>query len=163
MSRYLSLLFILALPACTTSEPADQGGAKPPPARSVTVRRVLSGDTLELEGGEIVRLAGIRAPGNGEPFCEEARLALETYVIGRDINSQMRFFPDLADGRGRRVGHLEVPAKALKVQLLVNTELLERGLARIDYKTLAPMFEPFFESKEERARTDRRGLWAIAR
>ena len=37
-----------------------------------TVLRVIDGDTIELAGGEIVRLIGVDTPETGEPGASEA-------------------------------------------------------------------------------------------
>jgi endonuclease YncB( thermonuclease family) len=124
---------------------------------------VLSGDTAELDTGEVVRYAGIAAPRPGEPFFEEARGRNDEHVVGRDIVVEVRFVPDKKDAQGLRCANLTVPARTLRVSLWVNPEILQEGLARIDYPTLPSGLEPFFEVREEEARKARRGIWSRPR
>jgi endonuclease YncB( thermonuclease family) len=151
MRRFASIACLFALTGCFGGNLEDG---------IYEVRRVLSGDTVELRSGKTVRYAGIRAPVLGEPFFEEARIVNDRYVVGREVKVNFKFLEGVEDAKGHPCAMVLVPARALKVSVLVNTELLERGLARIDFKTLPRGRERFFEEREERARQDRRGIWS---
>jgi len=124
------------------------------------VRRTVTGDLVELDSGKLVRFAGIRAPALGEPFYEEARLFTDRYVMGREVKVNLKFLEGVTDEEGRPCAMVLAPARALTVSTLVNTEILEAGFARIDFKILPLGREAFFENREERARRHRRGIWS---
>jgi micrococcal nuclease len=164
MKRIAAFLLAVALAGCASGEDRDgkPGLGGDPPERH-TVRRALSGDTIELDSGEAVRYAGIEAPRPGEPFFEEARGQNDQIVVGRGIVVEVRFLPGRKDAGGLRIANVTVPAETLRVSLWVAPELLERGQARIDFRTVPPGFEPFFELREENARRAKRGIWANPR
>ncbi|GEM_PF-3427852 len=144
----------------TAQAPSPHLGPEEGPYR---VKRVLSGDLIELANGESIRYAGIIAPKPGEAFFEEARLRNDQFVVGKDVEVHLRVLEGKRDEEGRRFASVLVPAKTLDVSVLVNTSLLESGLARIDYHTVPEGFEPFFEVKEDRARRAGRGIWESTR
>jgi micrococcal nuclease len=164
MNRTFALFFAVLLAGCASSDGREgDTGLAGIPAERHTVRRVLSGDTAELDTGEVIRYAGIAAPRPGEPFFEEARRRNDECVVGREIVVEVRFVPESRDADGRRCANLTVPARTLRVSLWVNPEILEEGLARIDYPTLPAGLESFFEVREEQARKARRGIWSRPR
>jgi endonuclease YncB( thermonuclease family) len=153
----------LLLAGCVT---VDAGGDdKPRPsgpatgADSFMVQRVISGDLIELETGETIRYVGVRAPGKGEDFHQEARLANERLVFGKLVRVKVVFLKGIRDEKGRRLAHVYTPGSALNVMTWVNAELLEGGWGRLDYKGLASRFERRFEEREAIARTMVRGIW----
>ena len=58
----------------------------PAMGRTYVVTRIVDGDTLELDNGEIVRLAGIDTPEVGECGFEQASAALGRLVLGRAVH-----------------------------------------------------------------------------
>jgi len=74
--------------------------------RSVKVKRVLDGDTIEIEGGERVRYLGINAPESGQPFSTEATRENERLVAGRAVN--LEFDIQTQDRYGRLLAHIWV-------------------------------------------------------
>jgi endonuclease YncB( thermonuclease family) len=128
-----------------------------------TVRRTLSGDRIELDSGLVVRYAGIIAPVLGDPFYEDARLRNDQFVVGRDIRVELRFLRGRFDREGNPYASVFVPARSLKASVWVNTELLEQGLGRIDFKTVPAGKDYFFEERERRARLAKRGIWSRRR
>lgn len=119
----------------------------------VEVHRVLDGDTLELRGGERLRLAGIDAPELGQPTrvggLDAGKLAtdcLKQTVSG----NQWRLEPKGRDIYGRQLGELWTGDRCL------SQFLIERGCASV---------YPFVQDPQlwrslERAKRQRRGLWA---
>ncbi|WP_291318385.1 thermonuclease family protein [Desulfonatronospira sp.] len=83
-------------------------------ARDVRVAWVPDGDTLILEGREVVRIKGIDAPetaGNGHPdqyFAREATDRLEELVQGRVITLKPGQVPE--DRYGRTLAHAYLPS-----------------------------------------------------
>jgi len=49
------------------------------------VTRIIDGDTLEIENGEIIRLSGINTPEKKECYYEEAKQALSQLTINKSV------------------------------------------------------------------------------
>ena len=82
-------------------------------------------------------------------------------VQGPDLEVKLLILEGMKDGKDQPYAQILVPARALKkAHLLVNTEILEAGLARIDFKSVPRGREAFFEEREARARTEGRGIWS---
>ncbi|MHC5038027.1 MAG: thermonuclease family protein [Planctomycetota bacterium] len=127
------------------------------------VKRALSGDTIELETGEVIRYAGILAPVAGQPFFEESRLRNDQFVVGRDVRVELVLLKGRKDSEGRAYALALVPAQTLRASVMVNTEILQSGLAKIDYKTMPTGRESFFEERQEFARRRNLGIWSDRR
>src|SRR3989344_5948521 len=52
---------------------------------TATVKRVIDGDTLELDNGNKVRLICIDTPEIGQPYFQEAKSYLESLVLNKKI------------------------------------------------------------------------------
>jgi endonuclease YncB( thermonuclease family) len=128
---------------------------------SATVLRVGDGDTLDVRGGERVRLAQIDAPelGEGECYAREAlheleRLATPGAVVELESDPQL----DDVDRFGRSLRYVQADG------LNVNVALVRRGSAA-----------PYFRNGEEgvyadelldavdEARRGSRGMWGSCR
>ncbi|MBC6440671.1 MAG: thermonuclease family protein [Rhodospirillales bacterium] len=125
------------------------------------VVEIVDGDTLVLSDGAEVRLVGIMVPKlalgrdwmTDEPLAQDAKDALETLVLGRDVI----LVPDQTsmDRHGRLLAHVLDPQG-----VWVQAALLEAGLARVysfaDNRVhVADMLE-----HEASARGAARGLWS---
>lgn len=91
--------------------------------RQGRVTGVVSGDTLELDGGDQVHLAGVEAPRRGAPYAEEATAALEHLVDGRRI--EILHGGAKVDPFGRAVGHV----RDLKSRRWIEGALIDAGPA----------------------------------
>ncbi|PWC34443.1 thermonuclease family protein [Azospirillum sp. TSO35-2] len=130
-------------------------------AAGLRVTAVLDGDTLELEDGRRVRLAGIEAakpprgakPDDGRvwPLAEAATAALADLALGRRVAVHG---PAAVDRHGRLLAHL-VRDDGLWLQ----SALLARGLARVHSRPDARAYTAELLADEERARGAGRGLW----
>ena len=118
--------------------------------------QVIDGDTLVVEGPDdevTVRIIGINTPERGECFADEATDALETLVDGEGLEL-VADVSDL-DQFGRALRYVETTTG-----VDIGAELVALGLA------IARRYEPDverssrYQSLQERARTDGRGLWA---
>lgn len=119
------------------------------------VIEVRSADVVMLDDGEPVKLAGLASLPSDDPYGAEARTALEALVLGREV--ELLSGGAGHDPFGRRVAHLRL----VKGRKWVQGEMLEAGAGRVrtfaDNRALAAsMLE-----HEARARTARRGLWAL--
>lgn len=118
----------------------------------VQVIRVLDGDTLELRGGERLRLAGIDAPEKGQPTRvgrgdagQLAKNCLEQVIKTR----KWRLEPKGRDIYGRQLGELWDEEQGL------SEILIERGCASV-----YPFYnDPALWRSLERAKRMRKGLW----
>lgn len=90
------------------------------------VLRVIDGDTVKLESGRVVRLAGINAPEKG--FCgySEAKKYLSDLVEGKTVESKYS-----SQGvYGRQLAYLYLD------DLFINKDLLEKGLVRYEGRAI---------------------------
>jgi micrococcal nuclease len=130
-----------------------------PLARWGEVASVLSGDSLRLASGQLVRLAGIRAPYLGHPrwgdglFGPEAKQALEELARGKRVELSYPSRPERADGSLLAFAKLEDGRE-------LNALLLEQGAAQVDLETAGPERRRLYLELEASARRDRVGLWA---
>ncbi len=122
------------------------------------VSEVLSGDTVVLEDGSRVRYAGVRAPGAGEPLEGESRQENARYVLRQKV----RYLP--VEGMGPPLhAYVFVPNSTGRVHLLVQLEMLERGLVHLDPATLSEgPYQDEMIARAERARKAGRGVHAGA-
>ena len=143
----LSLLLTVAAPAAM--------------AEGWRVAAVLDGDTLELDDGRQVRLAGIEAAkpprnavsGDGRrwPLAEAATAALGELALGRVVTPRGDV---VQDRHGRLVAHL-----LRDDGLWLQVELLARGHARVHTRPDARAFAREMLATEDGARSAQRGLW----
>lgn len=129
--------------------------------------RVIDGDTLRLEDGRELRLAGIAAPKRPLgvaaerpwPLADQAKAALGELVMGQDLRLEPKD-PD-RDRYGRLLAQLYVlvPGQAA---IWVQGALLARGLARVERSVETAEVAAELLAVEAAARAARRGLWRIA-
>lgn len=122
------------------------------------VKRVVDGDTIELENGEKVRYIGMDTPESVDPrkpvqcFAKEASKKNEEMVLNQQVNLEKDVTD--RDKYGRLLRYVYVH------DTFVNLELVKSGYARIytyppDVKYNAQLLEA-----EKEARTNNRGLWS---
>lgn len=125
----------------------------------VKVKRVVDGDTIELENGEKVRYIGINTPESVkvnspvECFGKEASKKNEELVEGKSV----RLERDVSDkdryGRLLRFVYLEDGT-------FVNDVLVREGYARVSTFPPDVAKAEQFKMAEREARENKRGLWA---
>jgi endonuclease YncB( thermonuclease family) len=150
--RFLALAGSLpmGLSACGESE-LNQLAAGP----SAKVAGVRSGDSVTLDGGQVVRLAGIEAPYGQAIYAAEASLALSDLVAGQGV--ELLFGGARQDPYGRTLAHLRLQRTGQWVQ----KALLEQGAARVrTYADNRALARPMLDA-EARARKAKRGLWTL--
>lgn len=98
-------------------------GAPNPQSKGARVIKVIDGDTIEIEGGKLIRYIGINAPEMDMPFYKEATQKNKTLVEGKRIRLEV-CKPEPWDRHGR------ILAWVYTDNTLVNAELLKEGLAR---------------------------------
>lgn len=130
---------------------------------SGAVTRVVDGDTLELDGGLVVRLAQIEAPRvrADDPAGAAAAAALTALVQGKTV--QLRYGGLRRDRRGRALAQVFVPQGLMKEPLWVQADLLRQGHAKVHTYADNRAEIAALWSAEREARRARRGLWASPR
>ena len=119
------------------------------------VTRVIDGDTLELRGGETVRLLGIDTPETGEPFFLDAKLFLFRLVCHKDVRIELD--ESKYDTYYRLLGHIYVETEDGWV--LANTEIVRAGLADLLFIPPNERYHEYFEAVLYEAILDRREMW----
>jgi micrococcal nuclease len=118
---------------------------------SAFVVRVIDGDTIEIEGGQKVRLLGINAPEKGQAFYEQAIKKLKiienkTVILESDFEDRDRYNRLLRwiwyDGQ------------------LINTQLVAEGLA-FSYMAEGTKYEEQINTAQKQAQQAGLGLWSI--
>lgn len=126
------------------------------PGGVAVVKEALSGDTVLLEDGRTVRLAGIQAPKMGRlrkaPLADEARAALEQLSRGHRVT--------VLFGAGHVDRHDRVLAQLVRDDgLWLQGEMLERGWARVFSLPDLPSVIAELLAREAPAREAKRGIW----
>jgi endonuclease YncB( thermonuclease family) len=141
----------LALAACGDAVELDRLAAGP----TAMALSAPTGDTLVLEGGKALRLAGIDAPGPGRPYADEARHVLEGLAARQRVS--LAFDGARTDAEGRQLAQARLSDSGRWLE----GELLRAGAARVrttpDNRALAKRML----DAEALARRDRLGLWAL--
>jgi len=101
---------------------------------TVIIKRVIDGDTIELESGERVRLLGINTPEKGEWLYEEAKKFLNNSIFNKSVFlEQGRENKDLY---GRSLRYIFIESNDSKNEKKsVNEQLIENGYANYYYPT----------------------------
>jgi micrococcal nuclease len=140
-------LLLMAAPVLIAAAPADpafnDGG-------TVTVSRVVDGETLALSDGRILRLVDIDVPNRGA-LATQTKDALTKLVAGQPL--ALKFAGTTQDRQGRVLGELYAGDR------WVQGELLKRGLARVAGTADDRTGLPQMLALEKRARRAHRGLW----
>lgn len=139
-------------------------GLEPGPARAASA--VIDGDTVRLDDGKIVKLAGILAPRAFDVGAERgtwppedgARAALETLVRGQSV--ALAFSGPRTDRHERVIAHLFVARDDQR--MWVQQALVARGHARVHAAPGASACLAHLLEAEGRARSSNLGLWAHA-
>lgn len=130
-------------------------------AETFLVKRVIDGDTIELDNGEKVRYIGINTPETVDPgrsvecFGKEASEFNKKLVEGgkvilmRDISDRDKY------GRSLRFVYLEDGT-------FINEMLVREGYAFVATYSPDVSKQDVFRSAEKLARDEKRGLWSEA-
>jgi micrococcal nuclease len=120
--------------------------------------RVVDGDTIELDGGEHVRLIGVDTPESVdprrpvEPFGKEASAFTRRMAEGKTV--RLEFEEETVDTYGRTLAYVYLPDGTL-----LNREIIRQGYGHA-YTRFPFRYEREFVILERQARAAGRGLWA---
>ncbi len=125
------------------------------------VVRVIDGDTLVvlMDARDVtVRLIGVAAPERAEPYGGEATTFLTNLLLGESISLEYEGGVPHLDRFGRTLGYVYRQPDGLAV----NSEVVRQGYGSVyDEKHFSQ--EPVFRRYESRARSVKKGLWALPR
>jgi micrococcal nuclease len=141
---------LLLLGACGQSSGLERLAA----GESGRVAEVRSGDTIMLDGGLAVRLAGVEAPKGEQPYAAEARAATERLAAGRTV--QLLYGGARRDRYGRALAQVRIQGGGWLERALLRAGAV-RARTWADNRAMAgPMLEA-----EAYARNRRLGLWSL--
>ena len=125
----------------------------------VLVRTVIDGDTIDVERFGRVRLLGIDAPELGRgfdtaaPFAREARDKLISLVLHHWVRLEKEQEGAAFDVYSRHLAYV-----IREDGLVVNTEIVREGLARVTARTPLVRLDEL-KAAEAQAQSFRRGMW----
>ncbi len=101
----------------------EEIGPERKPSDRFLVARIIDGDTVELEGGDRLRLLAIDTPESGEPLHDEASAMLARLALGK--TAMVEFAGRRRDGYGRLLGYLLIDT------LYINKAVIDSGLGYV--------------------------------
>lgn len=118
---------------------------------TVTVARVIDGDTLELANSKHIRLIGIDSPEKGQQYYTESTDALKKMTEGRTVILE----GDVSntDGRGRLLRYVFVG------DMFVNLEMVRQGYATARIISPDEKYKAELMEAEAEAREKELGIW----
>ena len=152
MIRHALLLVALAgLAACGRAPGLDRLA----PGEQGRVADVRTGDSLALDSGLEVRLAGVEAPKGAEPYAAQSLQALRALADGRRV--QLLYGGARRDRYGRALAQVQLKRGGGWVEQV----LLKQGAVRMrTWADNRAMAAPMLEA-EAYARNRKLGLWAL--
>ena len=123
-----------------------------------TCVRVIDGDTIELEGKEIMRFIGVDTPETKDPrkpveyFGEEASDFTKNLLEGKML--RLEFDQTKIDRYGRTLAYV-----FLEDNTFINAEIVKQGFG-FAYTKYPFKYMEDFRRYEREARENKRGLWA---
>ena len=109
------------------------------------VKKVISGDTLELFDGRVIRLIGLKADSS------EAKTFVRSLVEGRGVT--LEYDKQKKDKDGHELVY------ALMVETFVNATILYAGYGVPQSMPPNTKYDAFFQKLYQDARANKRGLW----
>jgi micrococcal nuclease len=132
------------------------------PGTTVTVTRVVDGDTIEVSPGvdgiEDVRLIGVDTPetyGGAEPMGSEASAFTQSALEGREVS--LEFDVERVDPYGRALAYVWLPDGSL-----FNETLVREGYAQVATFPPNVKYQERFLAAQEEARVSGSGLWGLS-
>lgn len=129
------------------------------PQKLLIVKRVIDGDTIELESGESIRLIGIDTPETVHPnkpveyFGKEASDFTKKIAEGKRV--KLEYDAQTKDTYGRILAYV-----FLEDGTFLNAKLVEFGYAKVSTYPPNVKYSELFLQLQRLAREQRRGLWA---
>jgi len=115
--------------------------------QTAQVKRIIDGDTIELENSQKIRLKGINAPEPNQLYHKQAKFFLsliENKTIELEIYSTDRY--------GRKLAYIFYNNQ------LINEQILKNGLAHLYYYEKDKYYKKL-KNAESQARKNKLGIW----
>ncbi len=128
------------------------------PTDRFTVAAIIDGDTMELAGGDRLRLLSLDTPEKDEPYYREATAFLMEAAMGKTV--RIEFAQTRRDRYGRLLGYVYIDT------ILLNEAILENGLGNLYLFADTDLDRPEtgrMLAAQRRAIAAGRGIWSIAR
>ncbi len=140
-----ALLLILLLPAISVF------------ARDSVVRKIIDGNTVQLESGEIIRYIGVAAPvinkkEGPEFYARQAVSFNKKLVFMKKV--RLEFDAKRKDEAGNMLAYVFVK------KTLVNAELIRNGCARAEVTPPNLRYKDLLLNAQKRAMAEDKGIWA---
>ena len=118
------------------------------------VERIVDGDTIVLQNGDIVRYVGITSPETGEPFEKEATEANRKLVEGKEV--ELEYDNYKGDKFGRILAYLIIDGKNVSI------EMARLGMAQVViYQHKKPfIYQDKLLKAQEEAKKKKLGIWS---
>lgn len=115
------------------------------------VTRIIDGDTLEITGGQKVRLIGIDTPESGDCYFQEAKNRLSDLTL----NKEVKLVKDVSqtDRYQRLLRYIFVE------DVFINQELVAQGYANASSYPPDVKHQDLFKEAQQTARENQLGLW----
>lgn len=119
-----------------------------------TVSRIIDGDTIELNTGELVRLNGIACPETGEKFYQEAKDLLTSLALKQTVT--LEYQPHyIKDSYSRLLAFVFINGQHLNEQLVRNGWCT----AAIYSKRAKLIYQDELVSAQNEAKQEKLGRW----
>ncbi|MFK4254634.1 thermonuclease family protein, partial [Streptomyces angustmyceticus] len=128
--------------------------------RTMTVERVIDGDTVVFQDGSKARLLSINTPeitkGKNEPYGQDAQAFLSQLVEGKEIQIKSDPKAGETDKYGRLLVHAFVGGKSIQYLLIAE------GLAKVAYLYNDYEYTDLYKEAEELAKNNSLNIWSIS-
>ena len=121
--------------------------------------RVVDGDTLQLEGGERVRLIGVDTPESVAPNRPQEFFGLEAAAFPRQLVEGKQVRLEFGDERYDIYGRTLAYVYLLEDGTFLNSEIIRQGYGYA-YTRFPFRYQDEFRRLQREARENRIGLWA---
>jgi micrococcal nuclease len=127
-------------------------------AKDYVVRKIISGDTVQLESGEVVRYIGVATPGlnskegGAEFYASQAVRYNKRLVFMKKV--RLEFDTKKKDEKGNLLAYVFVK------KTFVNADLIRNGYARADVSGPNIKYRDALLDAQRRAKADDKGIWS---
>jgi micrococcal nuclease len=125
--------------------------------KEYVVNKIINGDTIQLDTGEIVKYIGIEAPdlnikeGGPEFFARQASRQNQKLVLLKKV--RLEFDKKKKDTEGRTLAYVFVK------NIFVNAELIKLGYAKTNIDPPNDKYKNMLLDYEKKAKQSEKGLW----
>ncbi len=120
------------------------------------ISKVVDGDTVELQGGDKVRLLSIDTPEKGEPYYKEATDLVKQYTLGKLV--ELQYAEKRRDKYGRLLAYVYVDS------IFINKLILGNGLGYLylfrDTESKMERTKELLEAQQKAIKAEI-GIWSI--